>query len=292
MMKPCLGIIGAGKVGTTLARLLAQQGYAVTAIYSRQPENARRLADLVHAHSVISPAEVVTQADLTLLTVSDDAITPIVTQLADLKLEGKGVIHCAGALGAEVLSPLAQQGAMVGSLHPVFPFSDVEGAMAQLAGASFALESDSPVLQQWLSEIVAALAGHVVVIPAGSKRLYHAALALSSNYTVTLYALAQSLITDLGADPVAVKRMLDSLLAGTLQNLQQAQTPADALTGPLVRGDVTTIAGHLQQLDQTAPKIAAVYRLLAQLSYPLLAARGVDLADITTLVEQAVEKCD
>lgn len=292
MIKPQLGIIGAGKVGSTLARLLAQQGYTVTRVYSRKPENAARLAEALQTPVAISPAQVVQHADLILLTVSDDAITPVVAELAALDFTGKAVIHCAGALGAEVLSPLAAQGAKVGSLHPVFPFSDIESAMAGLAGASFALESDSALLREWLVAIIEALRGQVVEIPLGSKSLYHAALALSSNYTVTLYALAHSLISGLGADPAAVRQMLDSLLSATVHNLQQAPSPADALTGPLVRGDVQTLAAHLQQLQAADPQIASAYRLLAQLSFPLLEARGTPLSAITSLLEQAVEKCD
>jgi predicted short-subunit dehydrogenase-like oxidoreductase (DUF2520 family) len=292
MIKPQLGIIGAGKVGSTLARLLAQQGYTVTRVYSRKPENAARLAEALQTPAAISPAEVVQHADLILLTVSDDAITPVVAELAALDFTGKAVIHCAGALGSEVLSPLAAQGARVGSLHPVFPFSDIESAMAGLAGASFALESDSALLRDWLVAIIGALRGQVVEIPLGSKSLYHAALALSSNYTVTLYALAHSLISGLGADPAAVRQMLDSLLSATVHNLQQAPSPADALTGPLVRGDVQTLAAHLQQLQMADPQIASAYRLLAQLSFPLLEARGTPLSAITSLLEQAVEKCD
>ncbi len=145
------------------------------------------------------------------------------------------------------LAALAERGVQVGSLHPAYPFADVDTAISGLPGSTFAVEAQDEPLRSWLFEIVAALDGRALAIPPGGKAIYHAALVIASNYTVTLYALAESLLTGLGADKAAADAALDALLAGTVENLK-AQGVPDALTGPLVRGDVGTIAAHLAAL--------------------------------------------
>ena len=71
-IKPTLAVVGAGKVGTVLARLLFERGYTITTVYSRSQLHAEALADRVNARRLWRLREVA--ADLVLLTVTDDAI--------------------------------------------------------------------------------------------------------------------------------------------------------------------------------------------------------------------------
>jgi predicted short-subunit dehydrogenase-like oxidoreductase (DUF2520 family) len=68
---------------------------------------------------------------------------------------------------------------------------------------------------------------------------------------------------------MAIRSALDSLLDGTVRNIQQ-YGPVEALTGPLVRGDTGTIAAHLEALARFDPQIAALYRDIARLALPML----------------------
>jgi len=284
-MKPVLGIIGASKVGQTLARLWVQAGYTIGAVYNRTPAPAEHLARHVHATAVATAQEVVERADLILLTVPDDAIESVAKQLAASHLAGKGVIHTSGAADKQVLSALAAQGAMTGSLHPAYPFADVEAAVQGLAGATFALEVEDDTLVFWLTEIVQALNGVVLRIPPGGKALYHAALVIASNYAVTLYAAAERLLLTLSEDRAAVDGALNALVGATVSNLRTQGIP-DALTGPLVRGDVGTIASHLTTLEEQDEQLAKVYRDLARLTFPILQARGISTEAIESLLDR------
>ena len=264
-------MVGAGKVGGTLARLLAARGYVITMIYSRTFAHAEVLAQTVGARAVEALDEI--DADLVLLTVPDDAITATAAGLAGFT--GKAAIHTSGARDVTALASLASRGVQVGSLHPAYPFADVETAISGLPGSTFAVEAQDDPLRSWLFELVAALDGRALAIPPGGKATYHAALVIASNYTVTLYALAESLLTGLGAEQAAADAALDALLAGTMANLK-AQGVPDALTGPLVRGDAGTIAAHLAALDALDESLAEVYRRLARLTLPLVRARGLE----------------
>lgn len=272
--RPTLGFVGAGKVGCTLARLWFQAGYSVRVVFSRSQAKAEALAEQVGAQVMVAADAVIAAADLTLLTVPDDVIEPLAASLRLESLAGKGVIHTSGARDADVLATLAARGALTGSLHPAFPFADVETAVQRLPGATFALEAEHPLLRGWLRDLVLALNGRVMVISPGQKAIYHSALVIASNYTVTLYAIAERLLTAIGAEREAADGALNTLVRGTVDNLRETGIPA-ALTGPLTRADVGTIRQHLQVLRQLDPQVADLYRELARLSLPIVRARGV-----------------
>jgi len=290
MQKPTLGFIGAGKVGHTLARLWYARGYTVTAVYSRTEAGVPALANRVYADVAASPAIVVARSDLTLLSVPDDALEAVVASImheSSLRVakDTKAVVHTSGVHDLQILSPLASLGVMLGSLHPAYPFADIESAIVGLPGAIFGTEADSEVLRTWLEGLVASVKGHVLAIPPGSKAAYHSAFVFASNYVVTLYALAERLLVGLGADRQVADNALNTLLAGTLDNLRRQGIPA-ALTGPLVRGDGQTITMHLDALDKIDRELAELYRQLARLSLPMLVARHLD----TSFVEEILNR--
>lgn len=283
MPRPILGFVGAGKVGQTLARLWSGRGYSVGAVSSRTPASAEALAAQVGA-PVVPLAEMAAHAELILLTVPDDQIGSVVDALAKQNHNhGRGFLHTSGAFDASLLAPLAEQGARVGSLHPAFPFADTTVSLLALPGSTFAYQAEDPALRAQVLGLIASADGRPLPVPEGQKARYHAALVLASNYTVTLYALAQSLLLDMGADRDAANAALNALVGGTIENLRLRGIP-DALTGPLTRGDLGTLQAHLQALTQVEPRLAHLYMELARLSFPMLEARGVETAPIAALL--------
>ncbi|MCC6616823.1 MAG: DUF2520 domain-containing protein [Anaerolineae bacterium] len=280
--RPALGIVGAGKVGGALARLAHAHGYVITAVNSRQPSDAVALAEVVGAQVVASAAEVVARADLTLLTIPDDALAAMASTLTTTApLTPKAIIHTSGAHSHDVLAPLAAYGYLIGSLHPAYPFS---GPVESLAGVGFAVEASGEPLATWLRDLIDALGGRALAIPPGGKPIYHAALSIASNYTVTLYALAETLLRSLGADRAEAAAAILPLLDATVDNIHQRGIP-DALTGPLVRGDAGTVAAHLAALEASDADTAQLYRALARATLPLVEARGVETDELARLLD-------
>lgn len=285
-MQPRIGVIGTGKVGSTLARLWNQAGYDIAAVYSRTPEKAEMLVRHLPSTQVVKSATIVVEkSDIVLLTVSDDALPQMASKLIDTDWHGKIAIHTSGVASLDVLQSLVNTGADVGSLHPIFPFADVETAIRDLPCSTFAIEASNDVVQQRLTELVESLKGYMLLIPSGKKALYHAALAIASNYTVTLYAIAESILVSLGAKQSTADNALNVLMEVTVKNIQQQGIP-QALTGPLTRADVGTIQAHLNAIDDET--LRAVYKGLAQLSYPMLQERGVDVSQIEQVLQDDI----
>jgi predicted short-subunit dehydrogenase-like oxidoreductase (DUF2520 family) len=272
-VKPKLGFIGAGRVGQALASVAYDSGYKIVVVSSATSLHAPTLANRVHAAYVENVDLVAQKSDLVFLTVPDDAIQTVATSFSEYDWTNKAVVHTSGAHDARLLVALKLRGAKTGSLHPIYPFAHLETSIRELHGATFALEAEDQLLQKWLIDLVDAIGGDVIHIPAGMKPLYHSALVLASNYLVTLYSIAERILLDIGADLEIADNVLIKLMKATLQNLETVSA-SQALTGPIVRGDLATMQGHLSALKNDK-EIGQLYRQLAELTYPLLRSRGL-----------------
>jgi predicted short-subunit dehydrogenase-like oxidoreductase (DUF2520 family) len=291
MARPSLGFVGVGKVSSALTRLLYARGYVIRSIHSRNRHQAEVLSQVVGATYAASASEVVRESDITFLTVPDDVIADVAGTIAIGRLDGKAVVHTSGVHESNVMEALEQQGAMIGSWHPIFPFADVDHSVQSLPGAAFGVQTNSSTLRDWLREITVMLDGQMLTIGDNQKALYHSALVFASNYGVTLYAIAERLLNQSGANPEAIPVALNGLLAGVLRNVRRVGIP-DALTGPLVRGDVGTVEAHLAALEGFDPTLAHLYSRLAYHTLPLVKARSIDTQAIEASLTRKMDDAD
>lgn len=282
-LSPRIAIIGAGKAGSVLARTWAARGITIVAVASRSRQKAEALGQELGAR-VTTSSEAAAAADLTVMAVPDSAISVAASEIAHLDWRGKGAVHLSGAHSAQLLDTLAARGAMTGSLHPAYPFARSDIQPEALHGVTFAIECDHPRLTEWLYNLVKAAEGRALPLRQEQKQQYHAALSITSNYTVTLYAAGHRLLTEVGASGETADAALTALLTGTLDNLRERGTP-DALTGPLVRGDIGTVQAHIEALSEQ-PDIVRAYIALARLTMPLLKERGIDYGSIERFIEK------
>jgi len=139
------GFIGAGTTGSALAVRLSQRGWPVVAVSSRTMSSAQKLAGLVPNCQVCHTAqELADSAGLVFITTPDDAITQVCDEVQ--WHEGQSVVHCSGAHSVDILESARILGAAVGSFHPLQTFADVNQAIENLPGSTFALEAEEPLL--------------------------------------------------------------------------------------------------------------------------------------------------
>lgn len=270
--RPSIAIIGLGRVGMVLGRALHAAGYKIVAVSSRSLAKGTSAAALFQAE-VADPLAAAQAADLTLLTISDDAIPSVVADLAAAGAwqAGQSVVHASGASPSAVLAPAAMRGAAIGGLHPLAAFAHPEATLPP--GLTFAIEATG-VLHAQLWRMAQDVGGYPLDLDPAHKTLYHAAAVIASNYTVTLAALATELFAQMGASPDQALQALVPLMRTTLDNMERQGLP-QALTGPLLRGDVSTVHRHLVALDEYAPRVGALYRCLAHGTLPLAQQRGL-----------------
>jgi predicted short-subunit dehydrogenase-like oxidoreductase (DUF2520 family) len=265
------GFIGAGTTGTALAVRLSQKECPVVAISSRTLSSAQKLAGLVpNCHVCHTAQELAEAAELVFITTPDDVIAQLCSEVQ--WREGQSVVHCSGAHSVDILESARKLGAAVGSFHPLQTFADVDQAIENLPGSTFALEAEEPLLST-LKELTLLLNGNWVELKPGDKVLYHAAAVFACNYLVTLVKLALDLWLDFEVSTKEATRALLPLLKGTINNIGSIGLP-DCLTGPVARGDSGTIERHLSALEVRSPSLLATYKELGLQTIPIALAKG------------------
>ncbi len=266
-----IGFIGAGTVGTALAVRLSERGYHVVVVSSRSKASAEKLAALIKGCRVAGSNQAAADAaDLIFITTPDGVIPQVAAELR--WRSGQSVVHCSGADSTDTLEPARKAGANVGAFHPLQTFASVNQALDNIAGSTFAIESQEPLLTT-LKDMATALDGHSIELEASDKVVYHAAAVMACNYMVTLVKLATDLWQTFGVPPQEATRALMPLLQGTLHNIDKVGLP-QCLTGPIARGDKGTVAKHLKALREQAPSLLSTYGELGLQTIPMALAKG------------------
>jgi predicted short-subunit dehydrogenase-like oxidoreductase (DUF2520 family) len=182
-------------------------------------------------------------------------------------------LHTCGGAAEDALAALEGAGAATGRLHPLFPFTGGRGEARHLTGVSFAV-SGSPRAVALASRLARSLNGRVMRLPAGAEGPYHLSAVLASNLMVALTASAAGLGPAWGQARDAAVEALLPLLRATVKNLEQAGLP-EALTGPVVRGEASSVQAHLDYLRRAGlPDLAEIYRLLSLAALDLAVEAG------------------
>lgn len=261
-MRKKIGIIGAGVVGTAVGVVLKQKGYEITGAYDVKSESTQQLVERIGCTPHTSPQEVSRSADVLFITTNDAAIRNVVDTLADRKafFEGQVVVHMSGAQSSEVLDRAKMFGANILSVHPLQSFANVDGAIKNLPGSVFSIEGDRDAYDTAVC-IVETLQGEYFFIDRKAKPLYHAGACVVSNYLVTLIDFGVKLLESTGIPRSAGVKALLPLIQGTVNNIENIGIPR-ALTGPISRGDLSTIVKHLECLEEMAPELMKLYSWL------------------------------
>jgi len=291
--KPTVSIVGAGRLGTALARALAHNGYTIEAVVARRKPSARRAAALVGTRPLaLTHAELdrVPPSDIIFITTADDAIVETSARLAAVFARRKGsgartALHASGALSSEVLHALSDAGFATGSMHPLVSVSDAAQGAESFASAFFCVEGE-PRAARAARKIVRALGGHSFSISANDKALYHAAAVMASGHMTALFDVAEEMLARCGLAERRARAVLLPLLRSTLENLY-ASDPAGALTGTFARADTKTVRRHLAALrSQKMTDALAAYVMLGRRSLLLAKAAGASHTALKEIEEE------
>jgi len=274
-MSISFAIVGPGKVGSALARLLTQAGWEFVGAAGRSHGSARAACDFAGCGlATTRPAEVGRCADLVFITTPDDIIAEVCRLAAESGAFGEGsvVAHCSGVHPSTLLEPARARGASVGSIHPLQSFATARQAVDILPGSFFCIEGDSAAVKL-LCEVADTLDGHVISIPTEQKVLYHAAAVFACNFLVAVENAALKVSEAAGIGRAEALRSLLPLIKGTVSNLEKAGIP-QCLTGPIARGDIETTQRHVAALAEKAPQLLDLYKTLGVETVEVARAKG------------------
>jgi predicted short-subunit dehydrogenase-like oxidoreductase (DUF2520 family) len=264
-LKKTLNIIGAGRVGRVLAQLFASnEVFLVQDVLNRSAASSADAIAFIGAGSAASRYQDLRAADVTMLAVPDDQIALCCAELAASGQIGADSVlfHCSGALSSADLLAASALGAAVASAHPVRSFADAAAVATQFNGTFCGLEGD-PRAVALLEPALSAIGARVIALQAGSKTLYHAAAVFACNYLVTLMDVALNAYVAAGIPEHIARQMAEPLVSETVANVFRLG-PAQALTGPIARGDLAAVARQQLAVDAWDPSAGQLYKTLAE----------------------------
>jgi predicted short-subunit dehydrogenase-like oxidoreductase (DUF2520 family) len=217
-------------------------------------------------------------AELIVLAVPDGAIGPLSARLsreATLAAD-TAVLHLSGARPAAVIRDAGLR-TYCGAMHPL---QTLLGDGRPRLPFTWVLEGD-PIAIARAELLVGELACDAVRLGAAGKVRYHAAATLAANHLVALARVAERQLRLAGLPGDRLPSLFIPLMEAALAHVAREGTAA-ALTGPLVRGDVDTVAGHLQVLGDS-PADRDVYLALGEILLELAEERGTDVESLGAL---------
>ncbi|MGI9384748.1 MAG: Rossmann-like and DUF2520 domain-containing protein [Methyloligellaceae bacterium] len=288
-----IAIIGAGSVGKTLGHLfLARQIFRIGHVYARSEARAREAVDFIGAGAPVWRLSDAEPADLTVIATPDDAIAPTCGQLFanDTATQGGIVFHCSGATPSSVLERARERGSAIASLHPMKSFADPATSVETFPGTYCALEGDADAVEA-LTDAVTGIGGKPFTIATQEKLIYHAAAVFVCNTLPPLVEAGLDCCARAGVERDQAMEILRPLVEETVANIF-AVGPAQALTGPVARGDAALVRRQLAAVEAWRPDYGEIYRVLAGATAELARAAGSarpdGLAEIDRLVHRNV----
>ncbi|MGA7796709.1 MAG: Rossmann-like and DUF2520 domain-containing protein [Candidatus Acidiferrales bacterium] len=272
-MPETVSIIGGGRVGRALGRRLHELGWRVGGVTGRSISTARAAVRAIGAGQPLdAPTHQILNSSVILITTPDSAIEGVAKNLGQLgakEWSGKVVLHTSGSLDSSVLQALSDLGAVTGSMHPMQTFSNQN--IPDLANCIFGIDG-SPAALQVARKMIHQMGGVAVRLSGANKAAYHAAGSFACVYVLALMETATRLLMTQGFKRRQAMRALLPLVRQTLDNFERVG-PLAAWTGPLSRGDFSTIERHVKALADFEPEYLEAYKTLSRLTGEVLAAQ-------------------
>ncbi len=261
-----ISIIGPGRAGGAIAIAAVARGHRIVSVEGRSADSVTKLAAVLDVEEG--------RPDLRLIAVPDDSIAEVASQIASGG-DATPTVHISGAVGITALEPIGALGVQIGSLHPLQTFPDAESGAAHLEGAWMAVTAQEP-LRETLHDFATSLGCSPFDLGDDVKALYHAGATAAANFTLTTLDLSQALFVAAGVPFEAVRPLVEATVANAFD-----VGPGAALTGPVARGDVGTVAKQLGAIREQLPAAEALFVDLLRST--------AKLAGRTEVIEEALQ---
>ncbi len=285
-----IGFIGAGKVGTAFGRYLGEKGISVSGYLGRNAEKVAHACAVTQGQAFDDHRQLARASDIILITTGDDQIEEACNTLCDAgAVEPRHLVgHMSGAHSSLILKSAARNGAVPFSLHPLQAFAQEDKAVADLSHTYFSLEGDTSRIKP-VEAILQQTDNPYFLIKAETKSLYHLSACIFSNYLVSLMAAGTQALKASGIEPGEGFQAMLPLIEGTIANIARLG-PAKALTGPIARGDITTIQHHLAALtDHNLMELRTLYAFMGLKTLDLASLHMLNDRDRADALRQTLE---
>lgn len=251
-------LIGSGNVATWMAqRLQHSERFPITQVYSRKLENARVLAELSGAEAIDDIKALNPDNQLFVFALADKAYDGILPQLP---FRLPAAFLTSGTVSCQCLKEHADH---YGVIYPLQTFTKTQDM--RTLEVPLCLEYQEPTYpaigtdyRELMWSLARELSPSCYEVSEEQRAKMHVAAVFACNFSNAMYQVAYKLL----ADNNLPFEMLMPLLRQTVAKLETL-TPAEAQTGPAVRGDVNVMQAQMDSLND--PNVKDIYRIMSDL---------------------------
>lgn len=244
-------LVGAGNMATQLALALSNKGCEILQVYSRTIDSARLLAGRIGECTLYtnSIAEIVTDVDLYIFSLSDNALPDVIEQMQP---NDALWVHTAGSMPMDVF---AAKCARYGVLYPMQTVN--KDRVIDWSDVPVFVEASNESDTQYLVQLSQRLSKNVSRSNSQQRQSLHLAAVFACNFTNHMYAIAEKLLQEQGLEFDVMKYLIRET-----EHKAESISPVDGQTGPAVRNDVNVMNKHLALLGNTPE--GELYRLISK----------------------------
>lgn len=242
-------LIGAGNVATQLACAFDNAGFQISQVYSRTTESAEKLGGDLNTGFTTDLNAIVSDADLYIVSVSDDAVKPLANNLF---LGDKLVVHTSGSISIDEIKQMSDN---YGVFYPLQTFSKTR--KADFKSIPICIEANFGESEKLLIELGRSISNDVRRIKTEERKRIHLAAVFACNFPNFMYTIAEEILKKNKLDFELLKPLIEETAAKV-----QTIDPYDAQTGPAKRGDETIMNQHLELLKEY-PGFKEIYKLMS-----------------------------
>lgn len=255
-------IIGCGRLGKTIGKLIIQNNAGkVFGIVNSSIESGKISAEYIGEGTAFKSIDELPKTDLYFITTKDDLIEEIANKLhtANVLKPDAIVLHCSGSLSSDILNIVKKNNCFIASIHPIKSFANPERAVSTFNGTYCAIEGDEYAISL-LTSFFQKIGAITFPIKKENKSIYHSGGVIANNYLITLHYHAMQCYIKAGVDKEIAKKIVSMLMKDAFDNLNNS-SHIQALTGPIQRGDIKTVSGHISSFkqDSSLPDTKDIY---------------------------------
>ena len=243
-------IVGAGNVATVFARLIVASGHEIIQVVSRTIASAQSLAIELGCSFSDNLSALDHTADIYILAITDHALQQI---QGSIFLGDKLIVHTAGSVSKQVLSPISNQ---FGVIYPLQSLRKEQiGVQPQIP---LLIDANEQSVLSVIEKFAFSLSSVVSKVEDEQRFCLHLAAVIINNFTNHLYSLTAEYCKNEGVD----FKMLQPIIEETALRLN-AQLPGDVQTGPAIRDDRSTLERHMLALSNH-PELKIIYQTFTE----------------------------
>jgi predicted short-subunit dehydrogenase-like oxidoreductase (DUF2520 family) len=263
----------------SLGRYFTHKGIKLSGFYGRNIKTTKQAANITKSKFYDNIQDIVKESDILFITTPDDMISIIDRELKKFDLNNKSICHTSGSLKSNVLSNTKHSGALIYSIHPIFAFSNKNTNLKELENIFFSIEGDNlenSSLNDYINDgnlqiinLIKTLENEYFIRNKETSSIYHLANVFVSNLTLSLLEIGTSYLKKLGLSEEDALNAIKPLVQGNIDSIVKKGF-VNSLTGPILRGDISTIEKHISVIEKEDKEL---YKILSLNLLKLVALR-------------------